>query len=107
MVRAMSPEMLQVMAVVFSVWGIAVAIKAANALRTNEPYVFGLWDGGMIRAGKRLNKMGKQIKLVVGIAMAASCIALFTHLVPVTTAAGVLAFFAILSIVSDFATAES
>jgi hypothetical protein len=106
MVRAMSPEMLQVMALVFTVWGIAVAIKAANALRSNEPYVFGMWDGGMLRAGKKLNKMGMQIKLVVGIGMAIGCVALFANLLPVKTACGVLVFVAILSFVSDFVTAE-
>ena len=70
----MTPEMLQVMAVVFTVWGTCVALKALNALRTNQPYVFGMWDGGMLRAGKKLNRMGMQIKLVVGIGMAAGCI---------------------------------
>jgi hypothetical protein len=37
MVRAiMTPEMLQLMAVLFTVWGAAVAIKAINCLRTAE-----------------------------------------------------------------------
>ncbi len=107
MVRAtMTPEMLEVMAVLFTVWGAAVAIKAINCLRSNEPYVFSLWDGGMIRQGKRLNRMGMQIKAVVGVGMALGCIALFTGLVPRTTAAYTVTFVAILSIVSDFVTAE-
>jgi hypothetical protein len=102
----MSPEMLQLFAVLFTAWGVAVAIKAINCLRTNQTYVFGLWDGGMIRQGKRLNRMGMQIKAVVGIAMAAGCVALFTGLVPINTAVYVLAFVGVLSIVSDFVTGE-
>ncbi len=102
----MTPEMLQLMAVLFTVWGAAVAIKAINCLRTNETYVFSLWDGGMIRQGKRLNRMGMQIKAVVGIGMAAGCFALFTGLLPRTTAAYTVMFIAVLSIVSDFVTAE-
>ena len=93
------------MAVVFTVWGIAVAIKAANALKSNEPYVFSMWDGGMLRAGKRLNRMGMQIKLGVGIGMALGCVALFAGLLPLDTAAGIVCFVAIVSIVSDFVTA--
>ena len=102
----MSPEMLQVMALLFTVWGIAVAIKAANCLKSNESYVFSMWDGGMLRAGKRLNRMGMQIKLAVGIGMAIGCVALFAGLLPLTTATGIVCFVAILSIVSDFVTAE-
>jgi hypothetical protein len=106
MVRAMSPEMMQVFAVVFTAWGVAVAIKAINCLRTNEAYVFGLWDGGMIRQGKRLNRMGTQIKVVVGAAMAAGCAAMFTGMLPINTAVYVVGFVAVLSLVSDFATVE-
>jgi hypothetical protein len=106
MVRAMSPEMLPVIAVLFTAWGVAVALKAINCLRTNDTYVFGLWDGGMLRQGKRLNKMGMQIKAVVGVAMAAGCIGLFTGLLPVNTAVYALAFVGVLSIVSDFVTGE-
>ncbi len=102
----MSPEMFQVMAVVFTVWGAAIAVKAVNALRTGEPYVFGMWDGGMLRAGKRLNKMGMQIKVVVGIAMAAACFGLVSGLLPIQTGAYVVMFIGVLSLVSDFVTAE-
>jgi hypothetical protein len=106
MVARMSPEGLKVMAVLFTVWGIAVALKAINCLRTNETYVFSMWDGGMIRMGRRLNKMGMQIKAVVGVLMAAGCIALFTELLPLQTAAYALAFVGVLSLVSDFVTGE-
>lgn len=94
------------MAVLFTVWGIAVAFKAINCLRSNETYVFGMWDGGMLRQGKRLNKMGMQIKAVVGVLMAGACIGLFTGLMPIMTAVYTLAFVGVLSLVSDLVTAE-
>lgn len=106
MVPGMSPEMLQVMAVVFVVWGAAVAIKAFNALKTGGTYVFGMWDGGMLRAGKRLNKLGMQIKIVVGVLMSLGCVALLTKALPVQTAAYSITFVALVSIVSDFVTAD-
>src|SRR5258706_13279196 len=59
---AMSPEMIRVLLGVFGVWGVAVAIKAMTALNKREPYTFSMWDGGMLRAGKRLNRVGTQIK---------------------------------------------
>lgn len=106
MVHAMTPEMFQVLAVVMTVWGILVALKALKALRANEAYVFSMWDGGMLRVGKRLNKMGMQIKVVVGVLMAAGCVALLARAVPLTTASYALMFVALLSLVSDFVTAE-
>lgn len=105
-VRRVTPEMFQVFVVVFSVWGIAVALKAIHSLRTGNPYVFSMWDGGMIRAGKRLNKLGTQIKVVVGAVMAGGCIATFTKAVPIGTASYVIIFIAVLSLVSDFVTAD-
>jgi hypothetical protein len=98
----MSPELFQVMAVVFTVWGAAVAFKAINALRSGEAYVFGMWDGGMLRAGKRLNKMGMQIKVVVGAAMSIACLGLVTGAIPMETGCYVVMFIGVLSIVSDF-----
>ena len=102
----MSPEMFQVMAVVFTFWGAAVAVKAINCLRSGEAYVFGMWDGGMLRAGKRLNKMGMQIKVVVGALMAGACLGLVSGLIPLQTGAYVVMFVGVLSLVSDFVTAE-
>jgi hypothetical protein len=103
----MSAEMFQVFVAAFAGWGIAVAIKAIQALRTNQPYVFGMWDGGLLRAGKRLSHRGKQIKVAVGILMALGCIALVTGLVPWKTVTYALMAVAIASIVSDFVTEES
>lgn len=102
----MSPEMLQIFAFAFTVWGILVAIKAANALKKNEDYVFGMWDGGMLRAGKRLTRLGAQIKLAVGVLMAVGCVLLLSHAVPLTTASYGIMFIAILSLISDFVTAQ-
>jgi hypothetical protein len=103
----MTPEMLMVFGVVFAVWGAAVAMKALKSLRSSEPYVFGMWDGGMLRAGKRLSKVGCQIKIAVGALMSAGCIALVTKAVAVQSAAYFVMAVAIVSIISDFATAES
>lgn len=102
----MTPEMFQVFAVVFAVWGAAVAIKAINALRSGEPYVFGMWDGGMLRAGKRLDRLGMQIKVVIGAAMCLGLIAVLAGMVPLRTGSFGLMFVAMVSIVSDFVTAE-
>ena len=102
----MGPEAYSIFLVAFSVWGIAVAIKAVNALRTGQPYVFGMWDGGALCAGKRLSKLGKQVKVVVGLMMAGGCIAGFTDAAPRTSASYFVAFAALLSIVSDFVTIE-
>lgn len=103
----MTPEMFQVFAVVFSVWGAAVAIKAIGALRSGEPYTFGMWDGGMLRAGKRLNKLGMQIKVVVGAAMCLGLVAILAGLVPMETGCYVVMFAGIVSVVSDFVTADN
>lgn len=103
----MTSDMLQMLVAGFSVWGIAVALKAFHALRTNRPYKFGIWDGGMIRVGKRLNTRGKQIKVVVGILMSLGCIALLGGLVPLRIGGYALMIVATVSIVSDFTTTES
>ena len=100
----MTPETLQLVALVFTAWGIAVAAKAVNALRTGKPYTFSMWDGGMLRAGKTLNRLGMQIKVVVGVLMAAGCIALLTHAFPLQTTAYAMMFVGLLSIVSDMVT---
>jgi hypothetical protein len=65
-----------------------------------------MWDGGMLRAGKRLNKMGMQIKIVVGAAMSLACFGLVAGLIPLQTGAYVVMFVGVLSVVSDFVTAE-
>ena len=102
----MSPETLQILAIVFVAWGIAVALKAVNALRSGQAYEFAMWDGGMLRVGKRLTKLGMQIKVVVGVLMAFGCFALVTHILPLQTAAWGVVFVSIMSVVSDLVTTE-
>jgi hypothetical protein len=102
----MSLESARILVVVLSVWGILVAIKAANVLRTGNSYTFSMWDGGMLRAGKRLTRMGAQIKLVVGAAMAVGCLLAATDVIPWRTGGYVLIFVAVLSLCADFVTVE-
>ena len=49
---------------------------------------------------------GMQIKVVVGAVMSAACLGLVTGAIPMQTGAYVVMFVAVLSIVSDFITAE-
>lgn len=102
----MSPEAYRIFVAVFTVWGVAVAIKAVRSLQTGQPYVFALWDGGMIRMGKQLSRFGVQIKVVVGVLMGAGCAALFAGVLPLQTGSYALVFVAMVSFVSDFVTAE-
>jgi hypothetical protein len=102
----MSPEMFRVLVVAIAVWGTLVATKAVRALRSNEPYTFSMWDGGLLRAGKRLTRLGAQIKVAVGVLMAAGAIAQLTGLVPVTTGAYAVMFVALISLISDFVAVE-
>ncbi|MBS1120250.1 MAG: hypothetical protein H6Q90_2478 [Deltaproteobacteria bacterium] len=73
MFRPMSPEILQVLLVAFTVWGGLVAYKAVGALRRREPYTFSMWDGGMLRAGKHLNRTGTIVKVVTAGLVVAWC----------------------------------
>ena len=103
----MDPETSRIFVGLFTLWGVAVAIKAALSLKSGGDYVFSIWDGGMIRAGKRLNTMGKWIKLVVGIAMAILCALSFAGAMDRQTAFYALIFVALMSIISDFVTIAS
>jgi hypothetical protein len=98
--------MAQILIAAFSVWGIAVAWKAMRALRTGTPYVFGMWDGGLMRRGKRLNKYGKEIKVAAGIAMSICSIVYVTRALPYLTCTYLLGFVALFSVVSDYVTEE-
>src|SRR5512135_3368697 len=100
----MTPETFRILVIVMSVWGILIAIKAANVLRSDGTYTFSMWDGGMLRAGKQLTKLGAQIKLAVGALMALGCILVFSQTVPVREGSYALIFVAILSLISDFVT---
>jgi hypothetical protein len=69
----MSVELGRVFFGAFFVWSILVARKAASALWGNKPYTFSRWDGGMLREGVTLSKLGAELKLVAAIVMAMSC----------------------------------
>jgi hypothetical protein len=102
----MTPTTFQLMVALFSVWGAAIVVKAVTCLRSGEPYVFSMWDGGLIRVGKRINKMGTQIKVVVGAMISGGGIAALGGLLPLQAASGILIFFGVLSVVSDFVCAD-
>jgi energy-converting hydrogenase Eha subunit H len=103
----MSPEMIRVLLGAFSIWGIAVAFKAMTALNKREPYTFSMWDGGMMRAGRRLNRLGTQIKLFVGIALAAACIVVAAGIYYSQTMWLAVLGIAVVGLISDFANSES
>jgi hypothetical protein len=98
----MSPETYRVLCAVFALWGVAVAIKAVKAIRTGEPYVFSLWDGGMIRAGKSLKPIGAKVKAVVGVGIAIGS-ALFAARIASRTEYYALIALLVVSVIADFA----
>lgn len=102
----MSPEVARVLFVVFSIWGVAVAFKAWNALSKHEAYTFSFWDGGLARSGRRLTPTGAKVKLVAGLVMTAWCVVSLTGLY--IGQLGYLIFLGLIvvSIISDFANTE-
>lgn len=102
MLAGVSPETFQVGLVVFVVWGAAVAFKAVAALRSNRPYRLSIWDGGLLRAGRSLNRLGTQIKIGIGLAMSATCVAILSKLLPPGSGTYVFLAIAAVSLISDF-----
>ena len=99
----MTPEMVQFLFIAFGLWSVAITVKAARALQAQRPYEFALWDGGMIRAGKRLTRTGAQLKLGLCSALALCCAVGATGERRASMAAlGI----ALLSLVNDFASTE-
>jgi hypothetical protein len=92
----------QIFEVVFLVWGIAVAIKAVRALQSGQPYVFSMWDGGMLRSGRSLTRFGTQMKVVTAGSIALGCGVMLA--VAVIPAAYVVIVAAVASIVFDLVT---
>jgi len=84
------------------VWGGAVAFKGLLAVRTGEPYVFSVWDGGILRVGKHLSPLGARIKIGVGVSMALAALLLVTGIVPFMVGGGVVIAAALVSVGSDF-----
>lgn len=84
-------------------WGLAVAGKALRALGTGEPYVFGYWDGGVLRRGKALTTVGARIKLGVGLVLPAITALLVARVLPYVAGVVVLLAVLVVSIGSDIA----
>ena len=103
----MSPEMLQVIMVVFTVWGLAVAFKAYTALSKHEAYTFSFWDGGLARSGRRLNPMGTKIKLAAGLLITGWCVITLARIYVGQTGYFIFLGLVALSIISDFANSET
>jgi len=102
----MSPEVLHVVLIVFSVWGVAVAFKAWRALSGDEPYTFSFWDGGLARSGRRLTPTGAKVKLAAGLAISAFCVITLAGVLIGQVTYYVFLGLMILSIISDFANSE-
>jgi hypothetical protein len=98
----MNGELFQVFLVAFGCWGIAIAVKATLVLQRNTIYVFSMWDGGMLRAGKGLTRNGTMVKLAVGVVMAGACFGLLGRAIPFELGTTVIIVVAIVSILSDF-----
>lgn len=98
----MTPEMLQVAFAVFTVWGALVAWKALKALRTREEYQFRMWDGGMLRAGKRLNRTGTIVKLGTALLIVTGCVLGLTGNFAIGNGYVVFVVLIIAGVVSDF-----
>jgi hypothetical protein len=102
----MTPDTFPIFVAIFSVWGLLVALKGATALRGSDGYTFSIWDGGMLRAGKRLNRMGTIIKVVVGAVMALGGLLSIAHAVSWRDGMYALIFVCVLSLASDFVCVE-
>lgn len=103
MLTAMSPEMMQVVMIAMSAWGVATVIKALTALRTGKPYTFSMWDGGFLRAGKSISRRGAQMRVVIGVAFAIACLSWVVGLMPTQVGFTVFVTLAMVSIVASFA----
>jgi hypothetical protein len=99
----MSPEMMQVVMIAMSVWGVATVIKALLALRSGKPYTFSMWDGGFLRAGKSISRRGAQMRVAIGIAFSIATLSWVVGLMPTQVGFSVFVTLAMVSIVASFA----
>jgi hypothetical protein len=97
----MSGETLQIFLAAFGVWGVLSAIKAVRAATTGVPYVFGMWDGGLLRVGKRLSLTGARLKIVTTGTLGIGCFLLLARAIPFETGKVVTIVAAIASVVAD------
>ena len=100
----MPREIVSLLPTAMTVWIVAIALKALDAVRAGREYKFGLWDGGLIRAGKSLTPTGTRIKLISSSLIAVAMAALALHLLPIKPTAYVIIAMLTASIVADSAT---
>ncbi len=91
----------------FAVWGVLVALKAINAVRSGQAYTFSMWDGGLLRAGKRLTPLGAKLKAISGGTIGLGCIVMLGRVAPLQPTIYVLMAAAIGGIVADLALTAS
>ena len=103
----MKGQQLQIFLAVFAAWGVFVALKAVNSLRTNQPYTFSMLDGGLLRTGKRLTRRGAQAKAVTGGSLGLGCIAVLAGAAPPLPTMYVLMVIAIVGLVVDLSLTDS
>jgi hypothetical protein len=87
---------------VFAAWIALVMVKAIRALGPDKIYTFSMWDGGMIRAGKSLTRLGTKVKVVTASLLCASSVA-FASGVLLPTMWPLVIGAAVASVVCDFA----
>lgn len=106
MLGPMNAGMFDVFLVLAVVWSVAMLVKALNALRTREPYTFAMWDGGMLRAGRQLGRIGTQVKVGLSLFLAVGCALTLASVVSIDDGRWVLMGGAALCIVADFSLTE-
>jgi len=102
----MSPEVLHVLFIVFSIWGVAVAFKAWNALSKHEAYTFSFWDGGLSRSGRRLTPTGAKVKLAAGLVITTWCVISLAGIYVGQPGYFIFLGLIVASVISDFANSE-
>ncbi|HEY4180410.1 MAG TPA: hypothetical protein VGM90_26385 [Kofleriaceae bacterium] len=102
----MNRETFLVFLVVATAWAVGISIKALRCLTANKPYVFGMWDGGMLRKGKELGRGRTQVKLVIAVLIAGFACALLAGVRMPHEATYVLWGLVIASLVSDLTAPE-
>jgi hypothetical protein len=107
MLGAMDPSMFYVFQLLAVVWSVAMLVKAVNALRTGTPYTFAMWDGGMLRAGKELSRIGTQVKVGLSLFLALGCGLTLAAVISMDNGRWILMGGAGLCIVADWTLAQT
>ena len=99
----MSPELMQGLMILMTVWGVATLIKALFALRSGRPYTFSIWDGGFLRAGKSINRRGAQMRAAIGLAFVIATLSWGVGLMPTQVGFSVFVTLMMVGLVASFA----